>query len=145
MAPVVTETVEFSTTTTIQMPTFSKTSTPAPAPKPTQTFTPVYQAPVVSQTPSPSAPAQKNCTMCGKKLSSFGVNMHEDKPYCGDCFSDVTAPTCKKCAQPLKDFWCEVDGFNFHEDCFKCAKCGKSLSGRGHFAQYGEYYCRPCV
>jgi len=83
--------------------------------------------------------------MCGKKLSTFGINEHNGEKYCSSCYDDVTSPVCKACAQPLKDYWTEVEGENYHEDCFKCAKCNKTLNQRGYFGSGGLFYCRGCA
>jgi len=133
-------------TLTMQMPT-TTTSVQPPKPISTPTYTPTTYTPTytppVQATSTP--PAQKTCTMCGKRLSSFGVNLHNGQPYCSKCFDELSTPTCKKCAQPLKDYWCEVEGNQYHEDCYKCVKCGLLLSGKGHFIEYGEFYCGGCA
>jgi len=113
----------------------------------TSTFVPTTFVPFETPKSDVVVPQQpkQNCALCAKQLSSFGVNMYNGKPYCSTCFDDVSAPACKACGQPLKDYWTEVDGNNYHEECFKCAKCSKVLSTRGHFCHQGIYYCRGCA
>ncbi|KAJ3436181.1 lim domain family [Anaeramoeba flamelloides] len=53
--------------------------------------------------------------------------------------------SCKSCSKPITgDIMC-VDGDDYHESCFKCAKCRNLLKNVEFFKEGRFYYCGECL
>eukprot|EP00118_Oscarella_pearsei_P004290 m.18108 g.18108 ORF g.18108 m.18108 type:complete len:616 (+) comp27598_c0_seq1:2309-4156(+) len=83
-----------------------------------------------------------NCTLAGKQ---FAV-VDDDKKVCIDCYNDVFAKKCQSCSQQIEASRAYVSfgDFSWHESCFKCVKCEKSLVGEGFLQREGIIYCSEC-
>ncbi|CAI2727812.1 unnamed protein product [Schistosoma spindalis] len=49
---------------------------------------------------------------------------------------------CDKCRRKCRGDVLRVSNKYFHKDCFKCAKCNKSLEHGGFFVKDGGFYCQ---
>lgn len=69
------------------------------------------------------------CSFCDESLSNTKFVTVEARPSCFKCYELNFANACEACKQPIGPGSKDVDVRNkhWHEDCFKCAPCGKQL------------------
>ena len=82
------------------------------------------------------------CNECKESLASFGGHFeHQRALYCKQHYVNLTAEKCAECAQPLIGKFVVLPGDKkFHQRCFCCRQCKRSLTG-GHYERDGGYYC----
>ncbi|KAJ3450569.1 lim domain family [Anaeramoeba flamelloides] len=94
------------------------------------------------------------CTKCQKMLKNQEFFKEGSLYYCARCLNSkqqVTSintrnlPKCKKCFKPITGDIMSVDGYDYHEHCFKCEKCSTKLKSKEFFDHNGSYYCKRCL
>uniref|UniRef100_A0A8C6QRI1 Cysteine and glycine-rich protein 2 n=1 Tax=Nannospalax galili TaxID=1026970 RepID=A0A8C6QRI1_NANGA len=113
------------------------------------------------------------CMVCRKNLDSTTVAVHDEEIYCKSCYGKklgikpesaqphrpTTNPNTSKFAQKYggaeKCSRCGDSvyaaekivgaGKPGHKNCFRCAKCGKSLESTTLTEKEGEIYCKGCL
>jgi len=83
------------------------------------------------------------CSMCRLPMGDKEYYEHGDVVYCKPCFENKVCDQCAKCKGPIMDRLMEVSGFKYHESCFVCTHCNKSLDGIGFLMRDNQPYCEP--
>jgi len=82
------------------------------------------------------------CAQCGKGMTdSFAQK--DGQPYHLDCIK-LVLPKCERCKDLLKGKVFNVEGRRYHEHCFVCESCGKSLTSLPYLTKGGLNYCKDC-
>ena len=75
-----------------------------------------------------------SCAHCSKALGSGEPYQFKDGLYyCTNDFTQLFAPRCDECTQPITGKFLEVMGSKRHLNCFKCGACGMVLANGKHF------------
>lgn len=86
------------------------------------------------------------CMTCDQPLAGLRYVMHDDKPHCSTCFETNYANVCVQCDQKIginfKDL--SYKGRHWHEQCFQCTDCGKSLLQQTFGTKDDRIYCGKC-
>lgn len=85
------------------------------------------------------------CKKCGNKLFSFSKFYEEDNlPVCSNCFKK-TLPYCAGCHKQITTQYTKYGGRNWHNECMKCAGCGKVFNGESFFEDGGKLWHLNCA
>ena len=84
------------------------------------------------------------CSSCEIKLDSEDFLMHENKVFCSECYSNNFGEQCDRCKQVIKGKLITANKKHFHLECFVCADCAESLTGRKFYKRDSSLYCAPC-
>ncbi|XP_076444426.1 testin-like isoform X1 [Babylonia areolata] len=88
------------------------------------------------------------CTKCDKMLAGEKFTSKDDQPYCGDCFGDLFAKKCCRCARPITGMggtkFISFEDRHWHSECFICYKCERSMVGQGFLMNGEEITCPDC-
>ncbi|CAB1346234.1 unnamed protein product [Coregonus sp. 'balchen'] len=105
------------------------------------------------------------CMVCRKGLDSNNVAIHDTEIYCKSCYGKKTqchrpstnpnsskfaqkfggSDKCGRCGESVYAAEKIVGaGKPWHKNCFRCAKCGKSLESTTQTEKDGEIYCKAC-
>lgn len=89
------------------------------------------------------------CKTCDKILSGGEKYLiHDYAEYCLSCFEDKFCSTCIVCSSLIQadDRDISYKDDHFHEQCFACYECGKSLVKRtfAHLEDKQLYVCSTC-
>jgi len=84
------------------------------------------------------------CSYCGCKFNEEVPFFEIDgKPYCEEDYSRLFGKICKGCNEVINaDFISAMEMF-WHNECFKCHICNKSLIDEAFYCIDGELYCEP--
>jgi len=84
------------------------------------------------------------CKHCNKKIFSFAKFFEEDgQPVCVPC-NNSAAPLCGACKKPCITKHMKAMNQDWHEDCFHCAGCKKTLGSEGFFEDEGKLWHLEC-
>ena len=101
------------------------------------------------------------CARCEVQLAGQKFASREDKPYCADCFGEVSnedgdnddddyinnddqvfAKRCAACSKPITGQggtrFISFEGRHWHSDCFVCALCKQSMAGKVSGGYFGK-------
>jgi len=88
------------------------------------------------------------CYQCKNQLSGKSIRQHNGNNYDQDCYAVHHSERCGKCGNPCAEpnvTYTTYGGKTFHQHCFTCFKCGKSLTGGKKFYLEGDAkVCEPC-
>ena len=87
------------------------------------------------------------CTNCHTTLAGKQFAVIDDvKNVCIDCYNRAFAKVCKSCGLQIEASlsYVSYSDFHWHETCFKCVSCDKSLVGEGFLHREGVVYCSEC-
>jgi len=85
------------------------------------------------------------CNNCRKSLSTGGFVQGDDgMPLCGDCYEDNFGKKCAKCNKKITGSFLNVEGKDYHKECFVCDTCGSQFTG-GYFLRNGHTLCKDCI
>jgi len=85
------------------------------------------------------------CKNCRKSLLNGGFVQGDDGlPLCGDCYEDSYGKKCAQCNKKITGTFLNVEGKDYHKDCFVCDSCGSQFTG-GYFLRNGHPYCKDCI
>jgi len=86
-----------------------------------------------------------SCARCRKSLLEGTFVASSDKqPYCTNCFDLLFGKKCFKCHQPISGVFLNIEGKEYHKECFICTNCGSQFDS-GYFWKDGQPICRKCV
>uniref|UniRef100_A0A667XT55 Four and a half LIM domains 5 n=1 Tax=Myripristis murdjan TaxID=586833 RepID=A0A667XT55_9TELE len=87
-----------------------------------------------------------DCHYCKDSLLGKKYIMKEDTQYCTKCYENLFANCCEDCSLPIgcncKDL--SYKDRHWHEQCFKCAKCSRSLVEKAFAAKDELLLCTEC-
>uniref|UniRef100_A0A4W6EFV7 Four and a half LIM domains 5 n=1 Tax=Lates calcarifer TaxID=8187 RepID=A0A4W6EFV7_LATCA len=87
-----------------------------------------------------------DCHYCKDSLLGKKYIMKEDTQYCTKCYENLFANCCEGCSLPIgcncKDL--SYKDRHWHEQCFKCAKCSRSLVEKAFAAKDDLLLCTEC-
>lgn len=83
----------------------------------------------------------KGCTI--SETDSFHVR--DGEIYCRNCYRGEFVKTCHRCDRDISGkFICVLEKY-FHDECWNCMQCGKSMMD-GEFRQVGDdFHCSDCA
>jgi len=89
------------------------------------------------------------CSLCNSVLSTGQFISWQGAVNCRDCFKRFKADICARCKDGIvadkKDTrMVSCNGLSFHEKCYKCKECLKSLVAENAFEKKGELVCKSC-
>ncbi|XP_026702055.1 four and a half LIM domains protein 5 isoform X2 [Athene cunicularia] len=87
-----------------------------------------------------------DCHYCLQSLRGRKYALREENAYCVTCYESLFANPCEECKKPIecdsKDL--AYKGRHWHEGCFKCAKCSRSLVEKPFAAKDEVLLCTEC-
>uniref|UniRef100_A0A3P8TAS9 Four and a half LIM domains 5 n=1 Tax=Amphiprion percula TaxID=161767 RepID=A0A3P8TAS9_AMPPE len=87
-----------------------------------------------------------DCHYCKDSLLGKKYIMKEDTQYCTKCYENLFANCCEGCSSSIgcncKDL--SYKDRHWHEQCFKCAKCSRSLVEKAFAAKDDLLLCTEC-
>lgn len=87
-----------------------------------------------------------DCHYCKDSLLGKKYIMKEDTQYCTKCYENLFSNCCEGCSLAIgcnsKDL--SYKDRHWHEQCFKCAKCGRSLVEKAFAAKDDLLLCTEC-
>uniref|UniRef100_W5LNR0 Four and a half LIM domains 5 n=1 Tax=Astyanax mexicanus TaxID=7994 RepID=W5LNR0_ASTMX len=87
-----------------------------------------------------------DCHYCKDSLLGKKYILKEDTQYCTKCYENLFANCCEECSSPIgcnsKDL--SYKDRHWHEGCFKCAKCSRSLVEKAFAAKDDLLLCTEC-
>lgn len=60
-------------------------------------------------------------------LSPQEILFHDDTFYCREHYGTIVAKKCAGCLGPIFDRFVELEGKQWHQQCFTCLDCNDSL------------------
>jgi len=92
-------------------------------------------------------PVPTQCWGCEKSLiGGHRYILREDHPFCVACYEQLHAPKCDECKSSIgidsKDL--SVKDKHWHESCFKCYNCERSLLNHPFSCKDEHMYCTDC-
>jgi hypothetical protein len=101
---------------------------------------------------SPSLAARRCCASCNKRLYADTLSFIEGdttpQHYCTDCYKRLYLKgSCRQCFKNVfrKDAHVEHNGKYWHQACFNCQGCRKSLADEPMVDLAGRPCCEPCL
>uniref|UniRef100_A0A8D3EGF1 Four and a half LIM domains 5 n=1 Tax=Scophthalmus maximus TaxID=52904 RepID=A0A8D3EGF1_SCOMX len=87
-----------------------------------------------------------DCHYCKDSLLGKKYIMKEDTQYCTKCYENLFANCCEECSLAIgcncKDL--SYKDRHWHDQCFKCAKCSRSLVEKAFAAKDDLLLCTEC-
>ncbi|XP_078474116.1 four and a half LIM domains protein 2-like isoform X1 [Lampetra planeri] len=87
-----------------------------------------------------------DCHYCKESLLGKKYVLREENPYCVRCYETLYTHACESCKQPIgcdsKDL--SYKDRHWHEGCFKCASCERSLADKAFSARDEKLLCTEC-
>ncbi|TRY89336.1 hypothetical protein DNTS_003605 [Danionella cerebrum] len=87
-----------------------------------------------------------DCHYCKDTLLGKKYILKEDTQYCTKCYENLFANCCEVCSLPIgcncKDL--SYKDRHWHENCFKCGKCSRSLVDKPFAAKDELMLCTEC-
>ncbi|KAM4903937.1 four and a half LIM domains protein 5 [Sylvia borin] len=87
-----------------------------------------------------------DCHFCLQSLRGRKYALRGENAYCVPCYDSLYANPCEGCKQPIecssKDL--AYKGRHWHEGCFRCAKCRRSLVEKPFAAKDEVLLCTEC-
>lgn len=88
-----------------------------------------------------------NCANCQIDLYGRRFVVRGDQNLCIECYTNVFASKCCVCNEPIsvgqKDL--TFRGKHYHEPCFNCAGCTKSLVNEAFYSRDENVLCAECL
>lgn len=86
------------------------------------------------------------CWNCDLSLVGHRYILRDDHPFCIKCYENLFANTCEECKAAIgtdsKDL--SYKEKHWHEHCFKCIDCQKSLVDQPFASKDEKLYCADC-
>ncbi|XP_019644167.1 PREDICTED: prickle-like protein 3 [Branchiostoma belcheri] len=87
-----------------------------------------------------------NCFNCNNSLTGHRYVNRDTNHYCLKCYEKLFAFPCEHCGQKIgtdvKDL--SFNNKHWHEQCFNCSKCKKSLVDQQFTQKSDKIYCAQC-
>jgi len=86
------------------------------------------------------------CKHCDKKLIACRYILKDENPYCIPCYQELFAHNCFECKKPIGPDYKDLSykDKHWHEFCFKCCECQKSLVNQPFAHKDNEIFCSDC-
>ncbi|KAL3882379.1 hypothetical protein ACJMK2_028730 [Sinanodonta woodiana] len=86
------------------------------------------------------------CHHCDKKLIACRYILKEEHPYCIPCYQELFAHNCEECKKPIGPDYKDLSykDRHWHEFCFKCIECSKTLVDQPFAPKNEKIYCADC-
>jgi len=84
------------------------------------------------------------CTNCDKVIGQEAFHPQDNQPYCEQCWEQLFAIKCTKCAEPIKAGGVTYRLEPYHRECFVCFECGVSLAGQRFTLKDENPICAEC-
>ncbi|XP_017205699.3 four and a half LIM domains protein 3 isoform X1 [Oryctolagus cuniculus] len=87
-----------------------------------------------------------DCAKCSESLYGRKYIQTDSGPYCVPCYDNTFANTCAECQQLIGHDSRELfyEDRHFHEGCFRCGRCQRSLADEPFTCQDSELLCNDC-
>jgi hypothetical protein len=84
------------------------------------------------------------CFQCSKPLAGESFCEQDGNPFCREDYGQLFSPRCTGCRKAIiEGSVLNVQGEQYHEDCFVCEECETSLQG-GFMVNNSLNYCAEC-
>ncbi|OCT92468.1 four and a half LIM domains protein 2 [Xenopus laevis] len=87
-----------------------------------------------------------DCHYCKDSLFGKKYLLREENPYCVKCYESLYSNSCEECKKPIgydgKDL--SYKDRHWHESCFHCFQCKKSLVDKPFAAKDEHLVCTEC-
>ncbi|XP_062854170.1 four and a half LIM domains protein 2-like [Trichomycterus rosablanca] len=87
-----------------------------------------------------------DCHSCNESLLGKKYVLREENPYCINCYEILYSNTCKECKKLIgctnKDL--SYKDRHWHDECFHCFKCRRSLVDKSFLTKDEELVCTEC-
>uniref|UniRef100_A0A8B9KD02 Four and a half LIM domains 2b n=1 Tax=Astyanax mexicanus TaxID=7994 RepID=A0A8B9KD02_ASTMX len=87
-----------------------------------------------------------DCHYCKESLFGKKYVLREENPYCVKCYKSLYSNTCEECKKPIccnsRDL--SYKDRHWHDDCFHCFKCNRSLVDKPFSTKNEELLCTEC-
>ncbi|XP_061176535.1 prickle planar cell polarity protein 3-A-like isoform X2 [Saccostrea echinata] len=86
------------------------------------------------------------CHNCDKKLVACRYIVKDENPHCIPCYQELYAHNCEECKKPIGPDYKDLSykDRHWHEFCFKCCECQKSLVDQPFAPKNDNIYCSDC-
>ncbi|XP_029029695.1 four and a half LIM domains protein 1-like [Betta splendens] len=86
------------------------------------------------------------CAKCYKPLAKEPFSTKDERILCGKCCSREDAPRCHGCYKPILAGTESVEykGNSWHDECFTCCDCKRSIGSQSFLSKGTDVYCSPC-
>lgn len=86
------------------------------------------------------------CSQCSRSLADESFSSLDHGLVCTDCFSSEFSSRCAACDKSVQpgSRMLEYSGSTWHEECFCCQSCGKSIGAESFIPDNNSCYCVPC-
>ncbi|XP_028819714.1 four and a half LIM domains protein 3-like isoform X1 [Denticeps clupeoides] len=87
-----------------------------------------------------------DCVNCKESLYGRKYLQVESKPHCIPCYDRLFANTCQECKEVIGHNSRELfyDDRYYHEQCFRCVRCDRSLAEEPFTCQDEALLCNDC-
>ncbi|KAJ8289534.1 hypothetical protein GJAV_G00002400 [Gymnothorax javanicus] len=87
-----------------------------------------------------------DCDNCKESLYGRKYIQSEDSPYCIPCYDSLFANTCDECKELIGHDSRELfyEERHYHEHCFRCFRCDRSLADEPFTSQEEALLCNDC-
>ncbi|XP_038822729.1 four and a half LIM domains protein 3-like isoform X2 [Salvelinus namaycush] len=87
-----------------------------------------------------------DCGECKESLYGRKYIQVEDVPHCIPCYDRLYANTCQKCKELIAHNARELfyEDRHYHEHCFRCFRCDRSLADEPFTSQEEALLCNDC-
>ncbi|CDR00073.1 unnamed protein product [Oncorhynchus mykiss] len=87
-----------------------------------------------------------DCHYCKESLFGRKYVLREENPYCVKCYENLYSNTCEECK---KSIGCSSRDLSYkdrhwHDDCFHCFKCSRSLVDKPFSTKDDQLLCTEC-
>lgn len=86
-----------------------------------------------------------NCAECSKPLSGVPFNVHQQVPYCKECYFEKHGEKCAGCGKPISGGMVKCTLGVFHLECVVCSQCSKSIGKNTFSTEGGVISCQACA
>ncbi|KAG8587077.1 hypothetical protein GDO81_005561 [Engystomops pustulosus] len=87
-----------------------------------------------------------DCHYCKESLFGKKYLLREENPYCVKCYENLYSNSCEECKKPIgcdgKDL--SYKDRHWHEACFHCFQCKRSLVDKPFAAKDEHLICTEC-
>ncbi|XP_075907033.1 four and a half LIM domains protein 3 isoform X2 [Nelusetta ayraudi] len=87
-----------------------------------------------------------DCDNCKESLYGRKYIQSDDSPYCIPCYDSLFSNTCDECKELIGHDARELfyEDRHYHEHCFRCFRCDRSLADEPFTSQEDALLCNDC-
>ncbi|EDW72169.1 uncharacterized protein Dwil_GK10344 [Drosophila willistoni] len=87
-------------------------------------------------------PHHFTCKECEQPIGLLAYSVVDDEPVCNTCYREKHASRCYACGMAILQRGIIAVGRKWHEKCFRCVSCSKSLVTSTFFEVNGYLFCK---